>query len=328
LVVIAIIGILVALLLPAVQAAREAARRASCTNNLKNVGLACITYHDSKKNLPISVGQWPEEKDRAGNWIGPQNGSLDPANGGSGWSGKGWIVEILPYIEETALYDAIMTGLKNSPGDFAARAGNGRGIGAMPIRPYIAEQLAILSCPSDSSAKASDRQFWWTGVMTATTSYKGVLGDSIQTSGKAADSPFPDLGSSPDCHNTADCNGLIWRNTYFRPVSFRKIEDGTSKTFMVGEGVVEQDYHSAAFFADGDWATCGNPINLFIIPATEETVTPPPAWQQARGFRSLHPGGAQFAMADGSVHFINEGIDHNMYRGLSTRDGGETVSVE
>ena len=57
---------------------------------------------------------------------------------------------------------------------------------------------------------------------------------------------------------------------------FRKVDDGTSKTFMVGECVVEQDYHSAAFFADGDWATCGNPLNYFIIPADETTIKSAP----------------------------------------------------
>src|SRR4051812_23458688 len=70
LVVIAIIGILVALLLPAIQAAREAARRMSCSNNIKNIGLACINYHDVKKYLPIDTGQWAEEFDRNHNWIG------------------------------------------------------------------------------------------------------------------------------------------------------------------------------------------------------------------------------------------------------------------
>lgn len=328
LVVIAIIGVLVALLLPAIQAAREAARRMSCSNNLHNIGLACVNHHDAKKYLPISIGQWPEEKDRNGKWIGPDGGSLSAANGGKGWSGKGWIVDILPFIEEQPRFDGIMNGIKNSSAGFGARPARGSGIGAIEIRPLIEAQPPFLSCPSDASARPSDRQWWWDGVMTATTSYKGCLGDSVQTSGTADDSPFPDLGSKPDCHNTADCNGLIWRNTYYNPIPFRKVEDGTSKTFMVGECVVEQDYHSAAFFADGDWATCGNPLNFFIVPATEEVIKAAPQWMQARGFKSLHPGGAQFVMADGSVHFFSESIDHNIYRGLATRDGGETVSVE
>jgi len=154
------------------------------------------------------------------------------------------------------------------------------------------------------------------------------LGDWGQTSGVADDSPFPDLGSKPDCHNTADCNGLIWRNTYYRPINLKKVIDGTSNTFMVGECVVEQDYHSAAYFADGDWATCGNPLNFFINPAEESVIKSAPQWMQARGFKSMHPGGAHFVMADGSVHFVNESVDHKIYRALATRNGNEPASVE
>jgi len=175
-------------------------------------------------------------------------------------------------------------------------------MGHPAIRDIISQQLPWLSCPSDPSAQPSDRLWYWR-VFTATTSYKGVIGDSEITSdggGPAKDSPFTDLGSD-DCHNTAECNGLIWRATYFYPVSLRKVTDGTSKTFMVGESVVAQDYHSAAFFSDGDWATCGNPLNYFIIPEEETEIKKAPNWQAARGFKSLHPGGAQFVMADGSV---------------------------
>jgi len=333
LVVIAIIGILVALLLPAVQAAREAARRMSCSNNLHNIGLACLNFHDSAKHLPITISQWPEDWNlHMTQFLGPKDGKMDPKNGGPGYSGKGWIVDILPPMEETTIYDAIKTALKNSTGDkkfTLTGPTSGSGMGHPAIRDIISQQLPWLSCPSDPSAQPSDRLWYWR-VFTATTSYKGVIGDSEITSdggGPAKDSPFTDLGSD-DCHNTAECNGLIWRATYFYPVSLRKVTDGTSKTFMVGESVVAQDYHSAAFFSDGDWATCGNPLNYFIIPEEETEIKKAPNWQAARGFKSLHPGGAQFVMADGSVQFVNESISHDVYRGLSTRDGGETVNIQ
>jgi prepilin-type N-terminal cleavage/methylation domain-containing protein/prepilin-type processing-associated H-X9-DG protein len=339
LVVIAIIGILVALLLPAIQAAREAARRMSCSNNLHNVGLACMNVHDATKHLPISISQWGEDWTRQKKWIGPTNGKMDPRNGGPGYNGKGWIVDILPAMEENAAADLIKKALEDSTatnyGKFVITGPTaGNGMGHPSIRQVVERQLPWLSCPSDPSSVPSTKQWYWSfagNITIATTSYKGVLGDSVVTSGGSGgpmDTPFADSGSKPDCHNTAECNGLLWRATYLYPISFRKIEDGTSKTFMVGECVVEQDYHSAAFFADGDWATCGNPLNYFIIPAEETAVKSPPNWQAARGFKSLHPGGAQFVMADGSVQFINESIDHNMYRALSTRAGGETASIQ
>ena len=333
LVVIAIIGILVALLLPAVQAAREAARRISCSNNLHNIGLACINAHDTTKHLPFSIGQWAEDYDRNRVWIGPPNGGkMDAANGGPGYNGKGWVVDILPAMEETALSDAIRTALKASTSAFKITGpAAGFGMGHPSIRTMLAQQPAWLACPSDPSAKPSTDQYYWDfsgQVTTATTSYKGCLGDSVITDGNGGPASFPGLGSTPDCHNTADCNGLIWRNTYFKPINFKKITDGTNKTFLIGEDVVDQDYWSAAFFADGSWASCGIPLNHFVYPDTKSFITVPPQWQRTRGFKSRHSGGAQFVMADGSVHFVNESIDSNVYRGLATRNGSEAVSVE
>ncbi len=334
LVVIAIIGILVALLLPAVQAAREAARRMSCSNNIHNIGLACLNFQDTSKHLPMSISQWAEDYNRNHVWIGPPKGKMDPSNGGPGYSGKGWIVDILPSMEETALADAIAKALKASTNPFQITGPpTGHGMGHPSIRAMLEQQIPWLSCPSDPSARSSNQQWYWdipegnSRVITATTSYKGCMGDSVIGSGSGGDlGPFPSFGSQPDCHNTTDCNGLIWCATYYNPIPLKKIVDGTSKTFMVGEGVVAQDYHSAAFFADGDWASCGIPLNYFVPNATYDTRKN--WWREARGFKSLHPGGAQFVMSDGSVHFVSEGIDHNVYRGLATRNGSETVSVE
>ena len=101
LVVIAIIGILVSLLLPAVQAARAAARRTQCQNNLRNLGLGILNYESAQRSFPNSVGQWPEERQRTsacsppnGPWVGPNGGSR-----AGNYSGRGWIVAVLPYME-------------------------------------------------------------------------------------------------------------------------------------------------------------------------------------------------------------------------------------
>jgi prepilin-type processing-associated H-X9-DG protein len=304
----------------------------SCSNNLHNIGLACLNFHDTVKHLPVTISRWPEDYNRNHVWIGPTGGKMATTNGGPGYIGKGWIVDILPAMEETALSDAIVQGLKASPGDFVISGPSaGKGMGAPSFRSMLERQISWLTCPSDPSAVPSPDQFYWDfagKVITATTSYKGCLGDSNITDGTGGAAPSIDIGTMPDCHNTADCNGLIWRGTYFNPINLKKVVDGTTKTFMVGESVVAQDYHSAAFFSDGDWASCGIPINFFIYPETKDWVVAAPQWEQARGFKSRHPGGAHFVMADGSVHFINEGIDVNTYRGLATRNGSENVEVE
>jgi prepilin-type processing-associated H-X9-DG protein len=90
--------------------------------------------------------------------------------------------------------------------------------------------------------------------------------------------------------------------------------------------VVSQDYHAAALFADGDWASCNAPLNFFVVGRTDEELQND-YWYDTRGFRSLHPGGAQFVMGDGSVQIIQEGVEHSVYRALATRNGEETVSL-
>ncbi|MBA4107379.1 MAG: hypothetical protein C0485_16705 [Pirellula sp.] len=337
LVVIAIIGVLVALLLPAVQAAREAARRMSCGNNMKQIGLSCLNYADAHQGiLPTSIYKDAEDFDIKGNWIGPPGGTNDPANGGPGISGKGWIVEILPYIEQQAVYQGIKNGLQTTKGKLKfgpPRGLNGSGMAAPDIRPFIEKQYPFLSCSSDDTAQPSTDFWYWEGISVGSTNYKGVIGDSVMSDGSARGSLSPPVGfplttgSVPDSHNTAETNGLFGRNTSVKPIALKSITDGQSNTFMVGETVTGQDFHGAAFFADGDFGTCGVPINYFHVGLDVAALKNSPQWMQSRGFKSVHPGGVNFVMGDGSVQFVNEGIDTVAYRSLATRDGGETASL-
>ena len=128
LVVIAIIGVLIALLLPAVQTAREEARRMQCGNNLKQLGLACHNYHDVHSRFPISMGWW-----------------------GDGMNAHGWIVGILPFLEEQALYD-----------QFAAHFGGAMNANSGILDPgcrcALKTTLAVIRCPSDGLSPVTERR--------------------------------------------------------------------------------------------------------------------------------------------------------------------------
>jgi prepilin-type processing-associated H-X9-DG protein len=292
LVVIGIVLLLLAVLFPAVQMAREAARRTQCRNNLKQLGLAVHQYHDTFHTLPISVGPWPH-----GPRPTPQR------------NGKGWIVSVLPQLEQQQLYDEFASFFE---GDFFT----GYRLKSVGCRELMKTPLKVLQCPTDPSVrKTSKDQFELWGIEVALTGYKGVIGDA-RVAGTASIHP----GSLPDCHMHGGCNGLFFRLTYQFPQSLTSVTDGTANTFLIGEDVPAENHHSAAFYANGDWASCHAPLNYFPQPRA------PNDWPNVISFRSRHPGGAQFAMADASVRFIQQSIDHPLYRALSTKDGAESVS--
>jgi hypothetical protein len=315
-----------------VQAAREAARRISCSNNIKNVALAVHNHHDAKKHMPFQINYnagFGREEYR--NASGPSDKAAESRyKKEQNLNGKGWIVDVLPYLEQQAMYDGMKPGF--TPGmtgnrmTFFCNGTRGFGMGDPAVREHMERQLPLLTCPSDPSATPRDDAWHWRNATVAVTSYKGVAGDTalgevFNAGGLWSNS---DWGSVPDCFETLGCNGFFWKMSYYEPSKFRNVSDGLSNTFMIGEAVAEQDLHNMAYFADGDWASCNMQLNYFL-PDISEVKT---VWYDVRGFRSLHPGGAQFALADASVHFVNEGIDHTLYRALSTKDGGETVSLD
>ena len=287
LVVIAIIGILVSLLLPAVQGAREAARRMTCTNNLKQLALGIHIYTDSNPTLPISISPWQEA----------YNGPAENL------TGKGWIVSILPMMEQQALFDSAIL-----EGNFFQN----RGLRHPQNEELRRTQLNFLDCPTDGfTQELSTDQYQLTGMDVALTNYKGVIGDTRMGSGS---SPFE--GCMPDCHNGngGPCNGTFFRNNHVWPVRLPDFVDGTSSTFLIGEDLPEHNYHSAWFYSNGDYSSCHVPLNFIEEPPN------PAFWPNAISFRSYHPGGGHFAFADASVHFISEGLSQRIYRALSTKD--------
>jgi prepilin-type N-terminal cleavage/methylation domain-containing protein/prepilin-type processing-associated H-X9-DG protein len=306
LVVIAIIGILIALLLPALQVAREAARRSQCTNNLKQIGLAVHLYNENFKMFPISVTPFDE----------PHSPAI--ARECKQCNGKGWIVSILPFIEQKALFEQFRPRFNGHMG-YAGDGGGGLSIGYAgrnPMPPVMDKQQPFLQCPTDPSVQVlSTTQYQWEQKPVALTSYKGVLGD-----GRMGGSGSVHQGSQ-DCHFTVGCNGIFYRNTYLEPVKTQRIKDGLSNTFMIGEDLPEYNYHSTAYYANGDYCSCHAPLNYMPTPFD------PRDWPDMMSFRSRHPGGASFAYADGSVDFINQSVNYMTYRAFCTRNGREAVSL-
>ena len=344
LVVIAIIGILVALLLPAIQAAREAARRSQCTNNLKQLGIAILKYEEAHKTFPTSEG-WDQSDTDDG--IPLTGGGLDMATAlktgqHKPLSGKGWILSVLPELEEGALYDKFRQGgAFDYVGPFRkglCKAGR-EGFGLTSIKNGILvpelmkSQLSVLQCPSDESVKLlSNGQWQWQSCDVARTSYKGVVDDTYlgenTAFGNNAPLPYPSgtyikNPNDRDCHRDWRCRGIFFRSTWFKPVKIASVTDGTSHTLMIGEDIPEYNNHSTAFYSNGDWCSCNIPLNyLTNLPPID-----PDAWWDVQSFRSRHPGGVHFCAVDGSVHFVSDSIDHATFRVACTRNG-EEVSAE
>jgi prepilin-type N-terminal cleavage/methylation domain-containing protein/prepilin-type processing-associated H-X9-DG protein len=341
LVVIAIIGILVALLLPAVQSAREAARRTQCVNTIKQIGLACHQYLNAHKILPYSEFTWSQEfRNQPFPECGARSGDrkdggprFDPNPGGG--NGTSFLVLLLPYLEENAMYDQFVAG-EAFKGKFTANGGL-KGSNAQNraiLAPLVGTIMKSFICASDDFSvnlirDQPDFDVVLSGqrVPVAVTNYKGNTGTTLVVSDLFAWIRRPGESYYGDWHGTAKCNtGLFWRNDYLlKEQRWRGLTDGTSHTFMIGEALPEFDQHSSWAFANGPWATCAIPPNHYngLDSGTLERLRANHV--ESLGFRSRHPGGLHFCFADTSVQFIEESIDMYVYRALATRNKEEVV---
>jgi prepilin-type N-terminal cleavage/methylation domain-containing protein/prepilin-type processing-associated H-X9-DG protein len=294
LVVIAIIAILIGLLLPAVQKVREAAARMQCSNNLKQLGIAVHSYHDANNMLP-------------------QNASLSPAptynNSGLGqWS---WMAQILPYIEQGNLYTGGGLGVLPTPAFNNAAA---MVAAATPIKTYI--------CSSDPNYQVTrtDRANIG-GTPVSHSNYKGVCGNNWAW----GSFPFTPPGGSNN--GLDDGNGFFYRTDGRRKLTLTSVTDGLSNTLMVGEDLPSRNAHSSWAFFNHATGTVAIPLNNALV-SGQPGFNNPNDWPNVYSFRSQHSGGANFALGDGSVRFVRQGIDLTQYRWAGSINGGEVNTLD
>jgi len=324
LVVIAIIAVLIGLLLPAVQAAREAARRAQCVNNLKQLGLASHNYHDVAGKFPTGMYLHPV--------FGP--------SGGDTWNNASWLVLLLPQVEQQPLFNSVNFSMmmgNNISGGWHWNPMYAVGDPNSTVRVTV---LNSLICPSDNSPNIDNTNpDDLINLNAAGTSYVGNMGDNCLACGGSytqngqltlcADQNlpcrFPQLGHA----RTADVqinngspagSGIYW--AWGSDVGINMVTDGTSNTFMAGEQIRKITRWNAWVGANASIGSTAVPLNYKLRPASVEN------WTRQYTFRSEHPGGANFCMADGSVKFIKSTINFNLYQALSTRGMGEIISAD
>lgn len=333
LVVVAIIGVLIGLLLPAVQKVRAAANRMRCANNLKQLGIACHAIHDRDGALPPG-----------GIMLAATNVSTDPV----GDKGS-WLFYCLPFMEDDALFQKA-TNLTTP------------GVSSM-VAPITTTRLPWMACPADPFNGQINR--------TTTLANSNYAASGGPMSGRfygcpscsppitACTDPFtpaygnrPDLGytSSPISardNTAAGLRGLFGRPDRVFPTidkiirfRFADVLDGTSNTLMLGETLPNENRYSV----DGSSFTASpqGMILTTIIPLNTRTPIPPSGnasdcntwgtqifgnWGYSAGFKSEHPGGVNFVFADGSVKFLPQNINMDTLQMLGCRNDNHVIDA-
>jgi prepilin-type N-terminal cleavage/methylation domain-containing protein len=312
LVVIAIIGTLVGLLLPAVQAAREAANRSSCTNKVKQIGLAFQNYHSSRGSLPAS-----------------------DYNAGGDWGT--WQLAILPFMEENALYDRYQGFMRGT----APGATTVTNYSHVINRPVTTTLIPQLRCPSDASDENTRSPNFFN-----ITKHNYVV--NAGNTNRMQDFPVRGTplngviyGGAPFIrHGKNPVN-----NVNGRLVKFSNIPDGLSKTMMVSEtclginpSVTTSDLRGFTWWGPGAVFHAFNGPNSptpdqfqFASYCNNQPIKNLPCIQAAEvqlAARSRHPGGVTVGSCDGSVRFVSNDVDIAIWRAASTAEFGESLSLD
>ena len=332
LVVIAIIATLVALLLPAVQGARESARRLQCGNNIKQIALGLQSYHTIQGGLPRTICN--------------RNADNATATAEGGWSAwtlgrpDTWNVEIFPQLELQNLYDGF---------DYAKKVGDATTSAAKPVSNLDLCQRVLPghACPSDpfsSDPVLENRCSHATGTSRGHGQwYAGSLGPQYARSGCPLCPTNSTWGSSPTpSRSNPCCNGTpstptrdyhLGKDGYFpgffgnNPVriTFDDCRDGLSNTVILGETLPAETVHNGIYVTNSMTVLLSTPINTFALPSelvpdgAHDAVSGGGSDHRVNGIKSRHPGGAMAAMADGSTQFLSETMSFPVLWALGTR---------
>lgn len=319
LVVIAIIGILIGMLLPAVQQVREAARRSDCGNKIRQLALACHNYHSAHDNFPPGVVT-DMELDFSGN--DPLRNSL------SGARGAPWSVLILPFIEQNNAYDNL-----DQSEEFSRHFRAGLATSAVN---YIPGRIPIeaFKCPSIQGELAGP-------AINGDGAYTDGLAPSLGAPEGAAGSHSHYLGVTgggvhgihPGVQHTGNSRRVFYENGILSvgsKIRVTDITDGSSNTFMIGESNLQcWDMTWSSSFKNGSQSVpytisgCNIPANTFTADEILNASSSGHTYDfVSRSFGGNHPGGTNFSNGDGSTHFVTDDIDLNAYYNMGIRDDG------
>jgi prepilin-type N-terminal cleavage/methylation domain-containing protein len=315
LVVIAIIGVLVSLLLPAVQAAREAARRSQCKNNLRQLSLACLNHESTFKHFPTGGWGW--------NWGGdPDRGSGDKQPGS-------WLYSILPYIELQNIHSLGKDGNPNTltPGQLD-------GASKRTMTP-----VSMFNCPTRRPAKLYQEHPDANLQFPEINANRDIVTAMVRAdyAGNAGGVPNVQWGSRPsslsgidtfnwtklDPNNANDrvILGNLGVFHYRSEVRLEQIVDGASNTYLAGEKYLDPDaYEDGRDYTDTESAYAGNNDDVLRRTSLEPLQDTPGVGQLSQRFGSPHPAGLHMAMCDASVTTISYDIDPVVHWDFGTRD--------